>query len=187
MDAMVLAAIAKWPDVPACYGWLALDARGAWRIAGERVMHAGLAAFFSRNYEVGQTGEAYVQNGPQRAYVTLEDTPYVARVEASGTFRRLPDGVAAEAAAVWLSDDGVFYVELEGRLARVHDHDTATLAELLVAPDGAKLADAAWDGWPASRPDAAVRFAAGSIPLAYADATTLAERFGVVREPAGAA
>jgi len=33
MDEIVKAAIAKWPNVPHCYGWLALDARGQWRIS----------------------------------------------------------------------------------------------------------------------------------------------------------
>ena len=28
MDDIVKAALKKWPNVPACYDWLALDARG---------------------------------------------------------------------------------------------------------------------------------------------------------------
>ena len=28
MDDIVKQAMAKWPNVPHCYGWLALDARG---------------------------------------------------------------------------------------------------------------------------------------------------------------
>ena len=30
MDDIVRQAIAKWPNVPHCYGWLGLDARGQW-------------------------------------------------------------------------------------------------------------------------------------------------------------
>ena len=30
MDDIVRQAMAKWPHVPACYGWLGLDARGQW-------------------------------------------------------------------------------------------------------------------------------------------------------------
>ena len=30
MDDIVLQAMVKWPKVPACYGWLGLDARGRW-------------------------------------------------------------------------------------------------------------------------------------------------------------
>ena len=30
MDDIVKQALAKWPNVPHCYGWLGLDARGNW-------------------------------------------------------------------------------------------------------------------------------------------------------------
>ena len=30
MDDIVKQAMAKWPNVPACWGWLGLDARGNW-------------------------------------------------------------------------------------------------------------------------------------------------------------
>ena len=43
-----LSAIAKWPNVPACYDWLSLDRRGDWRLQGERVTHRGLIAFINR-------------------------------------------------------------------------------------------------------------------------------------------
>ena len=35
----------NWPSGPSCHGWLALDARGAWRLRGEKISHAGLLAF----------------------------------------------------------------------------------------------------------------------------------------------
>ena len=37
MDEMVKAALKKWPNVPACYGWLALDARGDWYKRDDRI------------------------------------------------------------------------------------------------------------------------------------------------------
>ena len=45
MDASVVAAMAKWPNVPDCRGWLSLDRRGQWRLQGSVVRHAGLAEF----------------------------------------------------------------------------------------------------------------------------------------------
>ena len=36
MDDMVLAALKKWPNVPACRGWLGLDARGQWWMRDDR-------------------------------------------------------------------------------------------------------------------------------------------------------
>ena len=41
MDAIVEAALRKWPHVPHCYGWLALDARGHWYMRDERIQAAG--------------------------------------------------------------------------------------------------------------------------------------------------
>ena len=49
MDDIVKAALTKWPNVPHCYGWLALDARGDWymrddRVAGRRAVPAASRA-----------------------------------------------------------------------------------------------------------------------------------------------
>jgi hypothetical protein len=41
MDEVVRAALKKWPNVPACYGWLALDARGDWYMRDDRIQAAG--------------------------------------------------------------------------------------------------------------------------------------------------
>ena len=35
MDEQVIRSLIKWPDVPDCYGWLALDRRGQWRMRDE--------------------------------------------------------------------------------------------------------------------------------------------------------
>ena len=49
---MVLAALAKWPNVPDVYGWLKLDGRGDWLILDSRVSHTGLSEFMHRNVGV---------------------------------------------------------------------------------------------------------------------------------------
>ena len=41
MDKLVEAALKKWPNVPNCYGWLALDVRGDWYMRDERAQAAG--------------------------------------------------------------------------------------------------------------------------------------------------
>lgn len=100
MDAIVEAALKKWPRVPHCHGWLALDARGRWFMRDERVQAAGpfprvlgsliahdkLLAFIHRNYAADEHGAWYFQNGPQRVYVQLEAAPYVWRVGAAPGF-----------------------------------------------------------------------------------------------------
>ena len=89
MDDIVKAAMNKWPNVPHCYGWLALDARGQWRMRDERcqqlnqpgdiIRHPALIDFINRNYTVDEQGCWYFQNGPQRVYVDLEVAPYICR------------------------------------------------------------------------------------------------------------
>ena len=65
MDDIVRQAIAKWPNVPHCYGWLGLDARGNWYMRDDRTQAAGpfpqsrgsllkhekLIEFIQRNYD----------------------------------------------------------------------------------------------------------------------------------------
>src|SRR5947207_11971409 len=75
MDELVARSLAKWPNVPAVYGWLALDRRGNWRIKGQRISNAALREFIARNYECDAQGRWFFQNGPQRVYVTLAHTP----------------------------------------------------------------------------------------------------------------
>ena len=96
MDDMVRAALKKWPNVPACTGWLALDARGDWYMRddrtqaagafplakGSRIEHRQLREFIERNYEGTPEGAWYFQNGPQRVYVELEAAPHVWRLRA---------------------------------------------------------------------------------------------------------
>ncbi|MEN9984471.1 MAG: hypothetical protein RI918_2440 [Pseudomonadota bacterium] len=64
MDDIVKQAMAKWPNVPHCYGWLGLDARGNWYMRDDRVQaqgtftqakgsmlkHEKLIDFINRNY-----------------------------------------------------------------------------------------------------------------------------------------
>ncbi len=80
MDADVIAAMAKWPNVPAVFGWLQLTARGEWRIRGERIANPAIRAFIGRNYAVDSNGRWYFQNGPQRVFASLALTPWVYRV-----------------------------------------------------------------------------------------------------------
>ena len=41
MEEIVLQAMKKWPNVPDCYGWLGLDARGHWYLRDASVQAEG--------------------------------------------------------------------------------------------------------------------------------------------------
>src|SRR5256885_15532284 len=104
MDPVVARAMAKWPNVPAVYGWLSLDRRGNWRIKDERVTNAALREFIARNYEAEGDGRWYFQNGPQRVYVTLAYTPLVVHYEADELIDHC--GRAFVVRAAYLDDEG---------------------------------------------------------------------------------
>ena len=127
MDALVAQAMAKWPNVPAVYGWLSLDRRGNWLIKGERIANQALRDFISRNYEADDAGRWYFQNGPQRVYVTLAYTPLVVHYE--GDELRDHCGRTFTARATYLDDEGSVLIEGEGAIALLDDRDLARYAD----------------------------------------------------------
>lgn len=90
MDEQVIRSLIKWPNVPDCYGWLALDRRGQWRmrdeftqqnnLPGQVIKHQSLNEFISRNYARDTQGKYFFQNGPQRVFITLDATPWIVRM-----------------------------------------------------------------------------------------------------------
>jgi hypothetical protein len=116
MDSSVLAAIAKWPNVAAVYGWLGLTARGEWRLRGESIANAAIREFIGRNYASDQRGCWYFQNGPQRVFVELESTPWVWRVAvvAGAQILQAHTGALPERLlGAWLDERGRVYLETE--------------------------------------------------------------------------
>lgn len=144
MDEQVLRGIAKWPNVPAVYGWLALDRRGDWRLRGETITNPTVVAFVNRNYESDAEGRWFFQNGPQRVYVSLEATPFIYRVvSGAGAPLVLETHTGAGVASVhaWLADKGDLVLESEGRVGVVDDRDLATLLAAFVDANGNALSD----------------------------------------------
>jgi Protein of unknown function (DUF2946) len=90
MDDQVLRSLMKWPNVPDCYGWLALDRRGQWRmrdefaqqnhLPGQVIKHAALNECIARNYACDEFGRYFFQNGPQRVFISLDFTPWIVRI-----------------------------------------------------------------------------------------------------------
>jgi hypothetical protein len=156
MDDIVKQAMAKWPNVPHCYGWLALDARGGWRMRdeaaqhanapGDRLNNAALLAFINRNYASDERGCWYFQNGPQRVYVNLETTPYVARTDpALGLVVQTGEALGPLEHA-YMTPSGALLVQASAKLAQVDDRDVAQLIAAM-EKDGAPVADEALMAW----------------------------------------
>lgn len=129
MDAEVLAALARWPNVPDVYGWLRLDPRGQWHLGDGLVHHAGLAAFLGRNYVVPVAGACYVQNGPQRVFVSLDYTPWVLRCDRDGRLTRHTGEAIGDPGAAWIDEAGSVLIAFGTSIGIVDDRDLAFLAQ----------------------------------------------------------
>ena len=139
MDDIVLKAMAKWPDVPAAFGWLSLDRRGHWLIKGETIGNAALNAFISRNYTHDDQGRWFFQNGPQRVFVELAYTPWVyiapdaAQPCALLTHTQQP---VREVRSAWIDDSGALLLSTEHGIGLMHDGDLESLLPLFVNAGG---------------------------------------------------
>ena len=146
MDNIVQQAMAKWPNVPDCYGWLGLDARGDWYMRdeevqakgvftqhkGSRLSHEKLIAFICRNYESDKQGNWFFQNGPQRVYVELEATPWVWRLQPNGRIQS-HTGNEARMQRCIVDEHGRLYLDTEQGFGLVHTQDVLQAADLIEA------------------------------------------------------
>jgi hypothetical protein len=150
MDDIVRQAIAKWPNVPDCYGWLGLDARGNWYMRDDQAQAAGpfagavaagkgsllkhdkLIDFIARNYESDKAGRWFFQNGPQRVYVELEATPLVWRIAGAPDFAVTSHtGAAARVQRCILDEHGRVYLDTQLGFGLVHTLDMLQAAEAI--------------------------------------------------------
>lgn len=147
MDEIVLRGIAKWPDVPAVYGWLSLDRRGHWLIKGSRITHSGVIAFIGRNYAHDAKGRWFFQNGPQRVFVSLEYTPFVYRVvnptDATLAIEAHVGTLVTEISSAWIDENGIVLLETELGIGTLHDADLERIVPSLCDASGIALGEAA--------------------------------------------
>jgi hypothetical protein len=148
MDDIVRQAMAKWPNVPDCYGWLGLDNRGQWWMRDDRTQalgafqsglpgakgsvlrHEKLIDFIHRNYEADAQGCWYFQNGPQRVYIELEATPYIWRLNDAFEVRS-HTGSVVQAESCCVDEEGKVYLLTTQGLGLVHTQDVGRLADAL--------------------------------------------------------
>jgi hypothetical protein len=148
MDDIVKQALAKWPHVPDCYGWLGLDARGRWCLRDARTQAAGpfaagtreskgsvlrhekLLEFIQRNYAADAGGQWFFQNGPQRVYVELEVTPLIWRVNADFSITA-HTGQGAQVSCCIVDEQGRLYLGSSAGFGLVHTLDMGLAADAL--------------------------------------------------------
>lgn len=137
MDEQVIAAMARWPNVPAVYGWLSLSESGQWRLhpggdallrpdsCGEPITSPQILAFIDRNYDADALGQWYFQNGPQQVYVRLDAAPFVAHttIDASSGRLRLRTHTGLD-----VRDLNALYLDEHGRMYAATDRGACLIA-----------------------------------------------------------
>ena len=193
MDDIVKQAMAKWPNVPHCYGWLALDARGAWRMRdeaaqradapGDKLANAALVGFIARNYARDERGCWYFQNGPQRVYVNLEATPFIARTDPSQGLVLHTGQTMPAPEQVFMLDSGGIVVRAGEQLAQLDDRDVAQLLQAIEL-DGKPVGDEALMAWlDNGAGQLALRWQDRRIAIERLRAEEVPQRFGFVQRP----
>lgn len=136
-DDSVVRAMRKWPSVPSCSGWLALDRRGRWRLQGELIHHERTLGFLNRNYRGDHAGRWFVQNGPQRVFVDLAAAPYCFRFLNSRQLVTHTEIPVAALSAVIVTDTGDLYLVSELGLGLLLDRDLGCFVSQLRDAAGA--------------------------------------------------
>jgi hypothetical protein len=155
MDDIVQQAMAKWPNVPAVYGWLSLSRRGEWRIKGEKIANPIVTDFINRNYMHDEQGRWFFQNGPQRVYVSLDYTPLVYRFAYESKIESHSGLCPHHFHAAYIDDGGSLLLNTELGVGVVDDRDlyqflsllTNTLNKPLTQDELEKLAGLAPQHW----------------------------------------
>ncbi|GAB2911781.1 DUF2946 family protein [Paralcaligenes ginsengisoli] len=154
MDTNVIAAMARWPDVPDVFGWLSLSERGAWRLhprgdalqdatdAGEAISSPQILQFIGRNYAGDEQGRWFFQNGPQRVFVRLDAAPYILQTLGAPPALQTHNGLSLAAIrAWWLDDSGRLYAQTEYGPGLVAGRDLSTVLDALRTADNRPLAE----------------------------------------------
>jgi hypothetical protein len=202
MDEQVLKSLIKWPHVPNCFGWLALDRRGQWRmrdeyaqanhLPGSPIQHVALNEFISRNYARDSMGRYFFQNGPQRVFITLDITPWIARMipSESGSQLLTQCGTAIQPQGALSDEKGNIYITgsfLESHsdqtdspiftkaeslsVALLHDHDLDLFSEQSKVQEDACSFKGSW------------KWGDKDLPIEPIYSEELSQRFHFVKKP----
>ena len=198
MDPDVLRAMLKWPDVPACAGWVRLDRRGNWLVRmervgadgastgparHERVGNAAMRAFLSRNYAVDARGRWYCQNGPQKAYVGLDATPWVFRLDDQARgFLAHTGKPSGEVRELFVDEQGALVLRCELGVGVLLDRDLGAVLARLQGGGGEPAEDLV-AGLPADGSPVPARLDGRLLRLSAVQSAALPARFGFVAEP----
>jgi hypothetical protein len=188
MEDWVRRALARWPNVPALFGWLSLDGRGRWRIRGELISRPQIVDTIERNYAADEHGRWYFQNGPQRGYVALESAPMVLRVDGAGKLVTHTDEAVREVEDVRLDEHGALWLRTEHGPAVLDGDDLEWALSRLTDRENDNVIDdvqlgAALDLPSGEATGLTLRLDDGQRPIVRLDRAAAPAHFGFVRDP----
>jgi hypothetical protein len=188
MDEIVRRAMAKWPDVPAVFGWLALDRRGRWLIRNERIGNPLMAEYIGRNYTHDDHGRWFFQNGPQRVFVSLSYTPWVLRLGHTGALTTHTQRPVHDVRSAWIDERGIVLLDTEYGLAMVDDRDVEALAQGFTdsvgnGVDDDRLLVSLEKMQAGGEAGLMLPHASGALPLNPIVGAEVPDRFGFVADP----
>jgi hypothetical protein len=187
MEDWVKKALARWPNVPALFGWLGLDRRGRWLIRGEIISRPQIIETINRNYAGDEHGRWYFQNGPQRGYVTLGNAPLVLRAPAQGdALSAHTEAQVSRVDGAWLDEEGGLLLQTDLGPGALADTDLAWALQRLECAGGAVDEDmlaAALELPSGAATRLSLRLAARLLTVQRLDLAEAPARLGFVREP----
>ena len=191
MDEVVIRAMAKWPDVPAVWGWLSLDRRGVWKLKGETIPNRAALDFIARNYAADRDGRWFFQNGPQRVFVELAYTPWVYSLDGRGTLVTHTGLDCGSIESAWIDEAGTMILAGEPGPGIVDDRDLLSFSDRLVDEHGMPVEDDGLAAFitspPGSEPELRLEYGDTRIRVGRIDSGEVARRLGFEPHPAESA
>ena len=208
MDKNVIAAMARWPEVPDVYGWLSLTERGEWRLhplgdahkpaagphassaAGESITSPPILNFINRNYAGDDQGRWFFQNGPQKVFVRLDAAPFILHSTITKDGQpglRTHNGLDVVAVKEWwLDDSGRAYAISEHGPGLIAGRDLETVLHTLLDAHDSPLLDLL-ARHPHPPKDINVKWTQdGSwVPLKFCAVADITDALGFQRHPKG--
>ena len=162
------------------------------QLAGTVIQHTALNEFIARNYAYDSLGRYFFQNGPQRVFITLDATPWIARMIPGENGAQLlnqcgeeiqPEGALSdEKGNIYITglitqslsdqiDNSIFTKRTLPSVALLHDHDLDLFSEQSTVQEDACSFRGSWlwDG--------------RELPIEPIHSIELSERFHFVKAP----
>ena len=162
------------------------------KLPGQVITHRALNEFISRNYVCDSLGRYFFQNGPQRVFITLDATPWIARItpSANGLELLTQCNNPIEASGALSDENGNIYIvgkvnqliyrqENKGSFAQedcqtvalLHDHDLDHFSQLAKLHEEACSFGGSW------------KWQGKQLPLDPIHSEDLAARFQFIARP----